>query len=186
MILRSARRLIAVSAACVLLGWAAIVRAWSHPDSVAATVLASACGWPWLLAAVDGALVWCSGRDGGSTRHPVRHFLAVYAAATAAAILIGGAFIALAGWRFAVLDFLPCGPLAPLCDTAIAMFLAAFFAGATAGLVFPALLPVALAAASAVLLRGRHPSPRRLAAAISATALGWLAAAAAGLALAHA
>ncbi len=186
MILRSVRRLVAVSAACVLLGWTAIVRAWSHPDSVAATVLASASGWPWLLAAVDGGLVWRSGRDGGFTRHPVRHFLAVYAAATAAAILMGGTVIALAGWRFAVLDFLPCGPLSPLCDTAIAMFIAAVFAGATAGIVFPALLPVALAAASAALLRGRPPSPRRLAASISATALGWLAAAAAGLALAHA
>lgn len=186
MIFPTLRRLVAVSAACLLLGWAAIVLAWRHPDSAAAMFLASAGGWPWLLAAVDGGLVWRGRGDGAFTPDPTRHFLAVYAAGTTAALLAGGTAVALAGWRFAVLDFLPCGPLGPLCDTAVAMFLAAFFAGATAGLVFPALLPVGAAAASAGLLRGRRPSARHLATGVAATALGWLAAAAAGFALAHA
>ena len=181
----SARRLVAVSAACVLLGWSAIAVAWGHPHFPPALLLATACGWPWLLAAIDGALIWC---DGGQRldADPLRHFLAAYAAGTVVALLAAAAVIALAEVGVAGLDPLPCGPLSPLCEAAAFMAFAAFFAGATAGLVFPAFLPCAAAAISAALLRGRRPSDRRLAMATAATALGWLAAAVAGFALAHA
>ncbi len=66
------------------------------------------------------------------------------------------------------------------------MAVAAVFAGITLGFLFPALLPVAAAAISAVALRNHPPSRSHLAAGTAAVAVGWLLAAAGGLALAHA
>lgn len=181
----STGRFVAVSAACILLGWSAIVVAWRSPGSAPAMFLATACGWPWLLAAVDGALIWCD-RGQRLDADPLRHFLAAYAAGTACALLAGTVVVTLAGVEVTGLDPLPCGPFDPLCETAAFMALAAFFAGATAGLVFPALLPCAAAAIGAGLLRGRRPSTSHLAAASAAVALGWFPAGVVGFAFAHA
>ena len=166
----------------MILGLGALVSAWGSPDSNLAGVLASAAGWPWLIAALLGARVWCRGH--GRTGEPFEHFLAVYAAGTAAAILVGTAALLGGGWD---LSAPPCpgGTLAAPCTVLLSMALAAVFAGLTLGFAFPALLPVAAAAVSAVTLRGRPPSRRRLRAGIAAVALCWLLAAAAGLALAH-
>ncbi|MCY3590753.1 MAG: hypothetical protein OXH32_03810 [Acidobacteria bacterium] len=76
--------------------------------------------------------------------------------------------------------------LAAPCAMAVSMSLAAVFAGLTLGFVFPALLPVAAAAISAVALRGEAPSRCRLRIGIAVVASCWLVAAAGGLALAHA
>ena len=65
------------------------------------------------------------------------------------------------------------------------MALAAVSAGLTLGFAFPALLPFAAAAISAVTLRGRPPSRRRLGLGTAAVASCWLLAAAAGMVLAH-
>ncbi len=180
---RSALHLLAVSAACVILGEAALVAAWSNPDSDLASVLASAAGWPWLLAALLGARVWYRGK--GRSSEPLEHFLATYAAGTGAAILAGAAILIVAGWEFPVLPC-PSFPFESLCAILAAMAVAAVFAGITLGLVFPALLPIAAAAVSAVALTRRPPSRRHLAAGIAAAAAGWLLAAAGGLVLAHA
>ncbi len=180
---RPALWLLAASAACVALGFLALVAAWRDPDSAMATALATAGGWPWLLGALLGARTWQRGR--ARSADPFEHFLAVYAAGTACALAAASATLIAGGWEF---DVLPCpsGPLAAPCAALLSMALAAVAAGLTLGFAFPALLPVAAAALSARLLAGRPPSEARLAAAIAATALGWLAAAFAGLALAHA
>ncbi len=98
---RPALYLLAVSAACVILGEAALVAAWGNPDSDLASLLASAAGWPWLLAALLGARVWYRGK--GRSSEPFEHFLATYAAGTGAAILAGAAILIVAGWEFPVL-----------------------------------------------------------------------------------
>ena len=174
--------LLAVSAGCVILGFAALAGAWSNPGSDLYTFLASAAGWPWLIAALLGARVWWRGRV--RRADPFEHFLAVYAAGTAAAAIAGAATLAVAGWEFPVLPC-PDGPLAAPCAMAVSMSLAAVFAGLTLGFVFPALLPVAAAAISAATLRRRPPSRRRLRTGIAAVAFGWLLGAAGGLVLAH-
>ncbi|MDE0626278.1 MAG: hypothetical protein OXH99_07765, partial [Bryobacterales bacterium] len=181
---RPAKALLAASAACFLLGWAALAAAWGNPGSDPLTALASAFGWPWLLASLQGAAVWARRRQ--RSADPFEHFLAVYAAGTAAAALACGLAIAAFGWEFPLLRQIPCGPFDPFCEALVAMAVAALAASATLGFAFPALLPPAAAALSARLLRGRHPSTARLAAGIAASTLGWLAAAFAGLALAHA
>ena len=180
---RPAKTLLAASAACVVLGDAAIVAAWRNPDSDLATVLATASGWPWLLAALQGGLVWARRRQ--RSADPFEHFLAVYAAGTAWAALAATAALALADDLSPLPEWLP-PPLEPLAAALTAMAVAAVLAGATLGLVFPALLPPAAAALSAWLLGARPPSRARLAAGTAGTALAWLAAAFAGLALAHA
>ena len=180
---RPAVYLLAVSVACVLVGWAALVAAWSNPGSRLATMLTSAAAWPWLFAALLGARVWYHGE--ARTAEPFAHFLAVYAAGTAAAAFAGAALLIAAGWEFSVLPC-PGGPLASPCAVLVSMALAALFAGLTLGLVFPALLPIAAAAISAATLRGRPPSRRRLRLGIAAAASAWLLAAGVGLALAHA
>ncbi len=180
---RPALYLLAASAACVALGYLGLVAAWRDPDSVLATAGASAGGWPWLLAALLGARSWQRGR--ARSADPFEHFLAVYAAGTASALAAATLTILAGGWEFSALPC-PSGPLAAPCAALLSMGLAAAFAGLTLGFAFPALLPVAAAALSARLLAGRPPSGARLAAAIAATAGGWLAAAFAGLALAHA
>ena len=55
-------RLMAVTVACVVIGLAAVVAAWRNPDSDGFTVLATAPGWPWAWAALEGGLVWRRGR----------------------------------------------------------------------------------------------------------------------------
>lgn len=180
---RPALYLLAVTAGCVGLGWAALFSAWRHPGADFLTFLATAAGWPWLLAALLGARVWLRRRPGAAD--PFEHFLALYAAGTAAALLVGAATLTVAGWEFPVM---PCPEprlLAAPCAMAVSMAVAAVFAGITFGVVFPALLPLAAAAISAAALRGRTPSRRRLRAGIAAVALGWLLAAAGGLLLAH-
>ena len=184
--------LLALSAACLGLGWTALIAAWRNPGADFPTFLASAAGWPWLIAALLGARVWwrtLAGADWlqlGRAPHldPFEHFLAVYAAGTAAAALAGAATLAVAGWEFPILPC-PDGPLAAPCAMAVSMSLAAVFAGLTLGFVFPALLPVAAAAISAATLQGRPPSRLRLRTGIAAVAFGWLLAAAGGLVLAH-
>ena len=175
-------RPLAVSAACVFLGLGALVSAWGDPDSDLASVLASAAGWPWLIAALLGARVWWRGH--GRTGERFEHFLAVYAAGTAAALVAGAAAVFIGGWEF---PLLPClgGPVHAPCAVLVSMALAAVFAGLTLGFAFPALLPAAAAAISAATLRGRPPSRQRLRASIATVALCWLLAAAGGLALAH-
>ncbi len=180
---RPAKTLLAASAACVVLGDAAIVAAWRDPGSDLATVLATASGWPWLLAALQGGLVWARRRQ--RSADPFEHFLAVYAAGTAWAIPAATAAAALAGDLSPLPRWLP-PPLEPLAATLTVMAVAAVLAGATLGLVFPALLPPAAAALSARLLGASPPSRARLAAGIAAVGIAWLAAAAAGLALARA
>ncbi|MDE2880643.1 MAG: hypothetical protein OXP70_02200 [Acidobacteriota bacterium] len=160
-----------------------MVFAWGDPDSNLASVLASAAGWPWLIAALLGARVWWRGH--GRTGEPFEHFLAVYAAGTAAALTVGAAILFVAGSEFSALPC-PAGPLAAPCTVLVSMALAAVFAGLTLGFAFPALLPVAAAVISAATLRDRPPSGRRLRAAIAAVAASWLLAAAGGLVLAHA
>ncbi len=179
---RPALSLLAVSAACVFLGLGALVTAWGDPDSDLASVLASAAGWPWLIAALLGARVWYRGE--GRTGETFDHFLAVYAAGTAVALLVGTAALLVGGWD---LSAPPCpgGTLAPPCTVLLSMALAAVFAGLTLGFAFPALLPVVAAAISAATLQGRPPSRRRLRAGIAAVAFCWLLAAAGGLVLAH-
>lgn len=180
---RPALCLLAVSAGCVILGLTALVSAWSNPDSDFLTFLASAAGWPWLIAGLLGARVWLRRRAGAAD--PFEHFLAVYAAGTAAALLTGAATLTVAGWEFPVM---PCPEprlLAAPCAMAVSMSLAAVFAGLTLGFVFPALLPVATAVISAAALRGETPSRRRLHIGIAIVASCWLVAAAAGLVLAH-
>jgi len=180
---RHALFLAAVTAGCVGLGWAALLAAWSSPGSDVLTFLATAPGWPWLIAALLGARVWHR-RQAGSA-DPLEHFLAVYAAGTAAALVAGAATLALAGWEFPVM---PCPDprlIAAPCAMAVSMSLAAVFAGLTLGFLFPALLPVAAAATSAVALRGEAPSRRRLRGGIAVVASCWLVAAAGGLVLAH-
>ena len=172
-----------MSAACVLLGLGALVSAWGDPDSDLATVLASAGGWPWLIAALPGSRVWWRGH--GRTGEPFDHFLAVYAAGTAAAVIASATILLAGGWEYSVLPR-PGGPLHAPCAVLVSMALAAVFAGLTLGFAFPALLPVAAAAISAATLGGRPPSGRRLHAAIAAVAASWLLAAAGGLVLAHA
>lgn len=176
-------RLLAASAACVVLGLGALVFAWGNPDSNLASVLATAAGWPWLIAALLGARVWYRGH--GRTGEPFEHFLAVYAAGTTAALTVGAAILFVAGPEFSAPPC-PAGPLAAPCTVLVSMALAAVFAGLTLGFAFPALLPVAAAAISAATLQGGPLSPRRLRTAIAAVAASWLLAAAAGLALAHA
>lgn len=58
----SGRRLAAVTAACVVIGLSAVLAAWRNPDGDGFTVLATAAGWPWAWAAVEGGLVWWRGR----------------------------------------------------------------------------------------------------------------------------
>ena len=174
--------LLAVSAACLGLGWTALGAAWRNSDADLYTFLASAAEWPWLLIALLGARVWF--RKRARNPDPFEHFLAVYAAGTAAALGGGAATLAVAGWEFPVLPC-PDGPLAAPCAMAVSMTLAAVFAGLTLGVVFPALLPVAAAAISAATLRRRTPSHLRLRTGIAAVAFGWLLAAAGGLVLAH-
>ena len=181
---RHALFLAALTAGCVGRGWAARSAAGGSPGSDALTFLATAPGWPWLIAALLGARVWLR-RQAGSA-DPFEHFLAVYAAGTAAALVAGAATLAVAGWDFPVM---PCPDprlLAAPCAMAVSMSLAAVFAGLTLGFVFPALLPVAAAAISAVALRGEAPSRCRLRIGIAVVASCWLVAAAGGLALAHA
>ena len=155
----------------------------NNPGSDLYTFLASAAGWPWLIAALLGARVWF--RKRARSPDPFEHFPAVYAAGTAAALIAGAATLAVAGWE---LPILPCpdGPLAAPCAMAVSMTLAVVFAGLTLGFVFPALLPVAAAAISAATTRRRTPSRLRLRTGIAAVAFGWLLAAAGGLVLAHA
>ena len=170
---RPAICLAAVTAGCVGLGWAALLAAWSSPGSDALTFLATAPGWPWLLTALLGARVWLR-RQAGSA-DPFEHFLAVYAAGTAAALVVGAATLAVAPWEFQVM---PCpNPrlLAAPCAMAVSMSLAAVFAGLTLGFVFPALLPVAAAAIDDDALR----------IGIAIVASCWLVAAVGGLLLAH-
>lgn len=176
--------LAALTAGCVGLGWAALLAAWRSPGSDALTFLATAPGWPWLVIALLGARVWLR-RQAGST-DPFEHFLALYAAGTAAALVGGASIIAIAGWEFPVMPCPDAGLLAAPCATAVSMSLAAVFAGHTLGFVFPALLPPATAAISAATLRGGPPSRLRLRLGIAAVASCWLVAAAGGLALAHA
>ena len=159
-----------------------MVFAWGNPDSNLASVLASAAGWPWLIAALLGARVWYRGH--GRTGEPFEHFLAVYAAGTAAALLVGTAALLAGGWDFSAPPC-PGGPLAAPCTVLLSMALAAVFAGLTLGFAFPALLPVAAAAISAATLQGLSSSRRRLCAGIATVALCWLLAAAASLVLAH-
>ncbi len=179
---RPTRRLATVAGACVLLGWSGLCASWIHPDSDLPPALATAAGWPWLLAFAQGALVWVRGR--GSSADPHEHFLAVYAAGTALAILVGTLVAAAAGWALPLSGLPP--PLAGLGTVLACMALAAFLAGLSLGFVFPALLPPACAAWSARWLAGRPPSPLHLALATSATAVAWLAAALTGLVLAQA
>ena len=180
---RPAICLAAVTAGCVGLGWAALLAAWSSPGSDALTFLATAPGWPWLIAALLGLPVWL--RRQARSADPFEHFLAVYAAGTAAALVAGAATLTVAGYDFPVM---PCPDprlLAAPCAMAVSMSLAAVFAGLTLGFVFPALLPVAAAARSAATLRGEVPSKRRRRIGIAAVASSWLLAAGAGLVLAH-
>ena len=46
------KRLMVVTAACVLIGLAAVVAAWRDPDG-GFTVLATAAGWPWAWQPVE-------------------------------------------------------------------------------------------------------------------------------------
>ena len=81
------RRLAAVTVACVVIGLAAVVAAWRNPDSDGFTVLATAAGWPWAWAALEGGLVWRRGRAMQSSG--LEHALATYAAGGVWAVLLG-------------------------------------------------------------------------------------------------
>lgn len=180
---RPALYLLAVSASCAILGLTALVSAWSNPGTGYLTFLATAAGWPWLLAVLLGARIWLR-RQAGSA-DPFEHFLAVYAAGTAAALVAGAATLTVAGWKFPVMPCPDTRLLAAPCAMVVSMSLAALAAGLTLGFVFPALLPVAAAALSAAALRGEAPSKRRLRIGVAGVASCWLVAAVGGLVLAH-
>ncbi len=175
------RRLRAATAACVVLGWISLVTVWWHPDSELAAALVTAAGWPWLLLALLGVRVWLRGRFRSADPH--EHFLSIYAAGTVLAILTGSLVAGIAGWALPLPGWLALfGPLGTVLS---AMALAAIAAGLSFGILFPALLPLAAPAVSTFLLRGRRPSRPDLLLASVVTAIGWLAAAAVGLALAQ-
>ena len=177
------KRLIVVTAACVLIGLAAVVAAWRDPDG-GFTVLATAAGWPWAWAALEGGLVWRRGRAMRSSG--LEHALATYAAGAAAAVLLGTLVFVAWGVELRGGSQLPCGPLEPLCAVLTCMVLACVMCGWTLGFVFPALLPPAAAWTGAQLLRTRPPSRASMQAAVAVTTACWLVVLLTGLVLAFA
>ena len=81
------KRLTVVTVACVLIGLAAVVAAWRDPEGGRFTTLATAAGWPWAWAALEGGLVWRRGR--AMQASGLDHALATYAAGAAAAAVLG-------------------------------------------------------------------------------------------------
>ena len=177
------KRLIVVTVACILIGLAAVVAAWRNPDG-GFTVLATAVGWPWAWAALEGGLVWRRGRTMQSSG--LDHALAAYGAGAAAAVLLGTLVFAAWGVNLPGGAQLPCGPLEPLCAVFTCMALACVMCGWTLGFVFPALLPPAAAWTSAQLLRTRPPSRASMQAAVAVTTACWLVVLLTGLVLAFA
>ena len=177
------KRLMVVTVACILIGLAAVVAAWRDPDG-GFTVLATAAGWPWAWAALEGALVWRRGRAMQSSG--LEHALATYAAGGAAAVLLGA--LAFAAWGVDLPGGaqLPCGPLEPLCAALTCMAVACVMCGWTLGFVFPAMLPPAAAWASAQLLGARPPSRTWMRGAVAVTTVCWLLVLLTGLVLAFA
>ncbi|MDE2934515.1 MAG: hypothetical protein OXS47_11725 [Chloroflexota bacterium] len=178
------KRLTVVTAACVLIGLAAVVAAWRDPEGGRFTVLATAAGWPWAWAVFEGGLVWRRGRAMQSSG--LEHALAIYAAGAAAAVLIGALTFAVWGVELRGGFQLTCGPLEPLCAAFTCMALACVMCGWTLGLVFPALLPPAAAWTSAQLLGTRPPSRASMQAAVAVTTACWLVVLLTGLVLASA
>ena len=177
-------RLMAVTVACVVIGLAAVVAAWRNPDSDGFTVLATAPGWPWAWAALEGGLVWRRGRAMQSSG--LEHALATYAAGGVWAVLLGALAFAAWGVELPGGAQLPCGPLEPLCAALTCMAVACVMCGWTLGFVFPALLPPAAAWASAKLLGERLPSQTWMRGAVAVTTACWLVVLLTGLVLAFA
>ena len=177
------KRLMVVTVACVVIGLAAVVAAWRDPDG-GFTVLATAAGWPWAWAALEGGLVWRRGRAMQSSGP--EHALATYAAGGAAAVLLGAFAFAVWGVDLPGGSQLPCGPLEPLCAALTCMAVACVMCGWTLGFVFPALLPPAAAWTSAQLLGSRPPSRAWMQSAVGLTTACWLVVLLTGLVLAFA
>ena len=178
------KRLTVVTAACVLIGLAAVVAAWRNPEGGRFTVLATAVGWPWAWAALGGGLVWRRGPAMQSSG--LEHALATYTAGGAAALLIGTLAFAVVGVDLPGGSQLPCGLLEPLCAAFTCMALACVMCGWTLGFVFPALLPPAAAWVSAQLLGARPPSWAWMRGSVAITTACWLAVLLTGLVLAFA
>ena len=177
------KRLTVVTVACVVIGLAAVVAAWRDPDG-GFTLLATAAGWPWAWAALEGGLVWRRGRAMRSSG--LEHALATYAAGGAAAVLLGALAFAVWGVDLPGGSQLPCGPLEPLCASLTCMAVACVMCGWTLGFVFPALLPPAAAWVSAQLLGARPPRRASMRGTVAATTACWLVVLLTGLVLAFA
>lgn len=177
-------RLTVVTVACVAIGLAAVVAAWRSPESDGFTVLATAAGWPWAWAALEGGLVWRRGRVVQSSG--LEHALAIYAAGGVWAVLLGALAFVAWGVELPGGAQLPCGPLEPLCAALTCMAVACVMCGWTLGFVFPALLPPATAWVSAHLLGTRPPTQGWMRAAVVLTTVCWLVVLLTGLVLAFA
>ncbi len=177
-------RLTASTAACLLIGIGALIGAWRQPDNDVLTILATAAGWPWALAMLEGGLVWWRGK--AMQASGLEHALFVYATGGAAAALLGALALGAANVELPAGAHLPCGPLNPLCDAVTYMAIACVACGLTLGFVFPALLPPAAAWTSSRLLGEKPPSMPWLRTAIALVTLCWLGALLTGLALAFA
>ena len=160
------KRLTVVTVACVLIGLAAVVAAWRDPGG-GFTVLATAVGWSWAWAALEGGLVWRRGRAMQSSS--LEHAPATYAAGGTAAVLLGAVAFAAWGVDLPGGSQLPCGPLEPLCAALMCMAVACVMCGCTLGFVFPALLPLAAAWTSAQRLGTDPPSRAWMRAAVALT-----------------
>ena len=178
------KRVLVVTAVCVLTGLAAVVAAWRDPDGGRFTVLATAAGWPWAWGALEGGLVWRRGRAMQSSGQ--EHALAVYAAGGAAAVVLGALIFAAWGVDLPGGSQLVCGLLERLCAALTCMAVACVMCGWTLGFVFPALLPPAVAWASVQLLGAGPPARSWMRAAVALTTLAWLVVLLTGLALAFA
>ena len=147
-------------------------------------MLATAAGWPWAWAALEGGLVWRRGRAMQSSG--LEHALATYAAGGAAAVLLGT--LALAAWGVELPGGaqLPCGPLEPLCAALTCMVRGVRDVRLDPGVRLPGAVAARCRLGQRQAARKRPPGPVWMRVAVAVTTVCWLVVLVTGLVLAFA